>query len=71
VQHSTGQEPGIRQSPRVSGQSGSGNPHRRVNHPDVLHDGVQSSRTPKQTEEHVVMVGSWPCKMSFEIHING
>jgi hypothetical protein len=24
----------------------------------------------EQTEEHVVMVGSWPCKVSLEIHIN-
>jgi hypothetical protein len=25
----------------------------------------------EQTEEHVVMVGWWPCRVSSEIHING
>jgi hypothetical protein len=51
--------------------SGSGNSDRRVNHPDVLCDGEESSRRPEQTEEHIVMVGSWPCEVSSEIHING
>jgi hypothetical protein len=38
VQHSTYQEPGIRQNPRFGDWSGSGNPDSRVNRPDVLHD---------------------------------
>jgi hypothetical protein len=71
VQHSTDWEPGIRQKPRFTDRSGSGNPDRRVNCPDVLRDGEESSRRPRQTEEHIVMVGSWPCKVSSEIHING
>jgi hypothetical protein len=25
----------------------------------------------EQTKEHIMMVGSWPCKVSSEIHING
>jgi hypothetical protein len=37
----------------------------------VLRDEEESPRRPEQTEEHVVMVGSWPCKVSSEIHING
>jgi hypothetical protein len=38
VQHSTDQKPGIMQNPRFADRSGSGNPDRRVNHSDVLHD---------------------------------
>jgi hypothetical protein len=71
VQHNTDLESGIRQNPWFADQSGSGNPDRRVNHPDVLRDEEESSRRPEQTEEHVVMVGSWPCKVSSEIHANG
>jgi hypothetical protein len=37
----------------------------------VLRDGEESSQRPKQTEEHVVMVGLWPCKVLSEMHING
>jgi hypothetical protein len=37
----------------------------------MLRDGEESSRRLEQTEEHVVLVGSWPCKVSSEIHING
>jgi hypothetical protein len=51
--------------------SGSGNPDRRVNHPDVLRDGEELSRRLEQTEEHVMMMFSWLCKVSSEIHING
>jgi hypothetical protein len=36
----------------------------------VLHNREESSQRPKQTEEHVAMVSSWPCKVSSEIHIN-
>jgi hypothetical protein len=71
VHHSTDQEPGIRQNPRFADRSGSGNPSHRVNRPDVLHDKGGSSRRPEQIEEHIVMVGSWPCKVSTKIHING
>jgi hypothetical protein len=55
----------------VSDQSGSGNPDHRVIHPDVLRDEGGSSQRLEWTEEYVVMVGSWPCKVSSEIHING
>jgi hypothetical protein len=37
----------------------------------VLRNGEELSWRPEQTEEHVVMLGSWPCKVSSEIHING
>jgi hypothetical protein len=43
VQHSTDREPGIWQNPRFADRSGSGNPDRRVNHPDVLRDEGGSS----------------------------
>jgi hypothetical protein len=62
VQHSTDREPRIRQNPQFADRSGSGNPDLRVNSPDVMRDEGGSSRRPEQTEEHVVMVGSWPCK---------
>jgi hypothetical protein len=39
VQDSIDQEPRRRQNPRFTDRSGSGNPDRRVNHPDVLRDG--------------------------------
>jgi hypothetical protein len=71
VQLSTDQEPKIRQNSRFVDRSGSGNPNHRVNHPNVLHDGEESSRRLEQTEEHVMMVGSWPYKVSSEIHVNG
>jgi hypothetical protein len=57
MQHSTDREPGIRQNLQFTDLLGSGNPYHRVNRPDVLRDGEESSRRPKQTEEHVVMVG--------------
>jgi hypothetical protein len=63
-------EPGIRQNPWFTDWLGSGNLDRCINRSDVLHDGEESSRRPKQTKEHVMMVGSWPCKVSSEIHIN-
>jgi hypothetical protein len=71
VQHSIDREPDIRQNPQFAERSGSGKPDRRVDRPDVLHNKGGSSRRPEQTEEHVVMLGSWPCKVSSEIHING
>jgi hypothetical protein len=71
VQYSTNQKPGIRQNPWFADRSGLGNPDRRINRPDVLHNKGGSSRRPEQTEEHIVMVGSCPCKVLFEIHING
>jgi hypothetical protein len=71
AKHSTDREPRIRQNPRFTDRSSSGNPDCRVNHPDVLRDREESSRRPEQTEEHVVMVGLWTRKVSSEIHING
>jgi hypothetical protein len=57
---------------RFANQVGSDNPDGRVNHANVLHGGEgPSSRKQEQTEEHVMMVGSWPCRVSSEIHING
>jgi hypothetical protein len=52
-------------------RSGLGNADRRVNHPDVLCDREESSQRLKQIEEHIVMVGWWPCKVSSNVHING
>jgi hypothetical protein len=43
AQHSTDQEPRIRQNPRFTDRSGLGNPDPRVNHPDVLRGGEESS----------------------------
>jgi hypothetical protein len=71
VQHSTDREPKIRQNPQFADRSSLGNLDHRVDHPDVLRDEGGSSRRPAKTEEHVVMVGSRPCKVSSEIHING
>jgi hypothetical protein len=71
VQHSTNWEPGIRQNPRFNDRSGSGNPDRRVNRPDVLRDGEELSREQEQVKKHVVVVESWPCAVSSEVHING
>jgi hypothetical protein len=47
VQHSTDQEPGLRQNPWFTDRSSSANPDHRVNRPDVLRDGEESSRRPK------------------------
>jgi hypothetical protein len=44
VQYSSDREPGIRQNPQFADRSGSGNPDRRVNHPDMLRDEGGSSR---------------------------
>jgi hypothetical protein len=64
--------PEIRQNTRFADWVGSDNPDRRVNRANVLHGGEgPSSRKKELTEEHVMMVGSWPCRVSFEIHING
>jgi hypothetical protein len=71
VQHSTDREPRVGLNPRFADRSGSGNPDCRVNHPDVLRDGEESSRRPEQTKEHFMMVGSWQCKVLSEVHING
>jgi hypothetical protein len=70
VQHSTDQKPGIRQNPWFADRSGSGNMDHRVNRLDVMRNEGGSSRRPEQTKEHVVMVGSWTCKVLSEIHIN-
>jgi hypothetical protein len=69
--HSTDREPEISQNLQFTDRSGSGNLDHRVNCPDMLRGGEESSRRPKQTKDHVTMVGSWPCIVSSEIHING
>jgi hypothetical protein len=71
VQHSTNQEPRIRQNPRFTDRSGLVNPDRRVNHLDVLHNGELPSREQEQVKKHIVMVGPWLCTVSSEVHING
>jgi hypothetical protein len=71
IKCSTDQEPGIGQYPQFTDRSGSGNPDHRVNRPDVLRDGEESSQRLEQTEEHIMMVCSWPCNVLSEIHING
>jgi hypothetical protein len=63
VWHSTDQEPEIRKNPWFTNRLGSGNLYHRVIHPDVLCNREESSRRLEQTEGHVMMVGSWPCKV--------
>jgi hypothetical protein len=36
----------------------------------VLRDEKESSREQEQVKKHIMMVGSWPCTVSFEVHIN-
>jgi hypothetical protein len=48
-----------------------GNSDHHVNHPDVLHDEEELSWEQEQVKKHVMMVGSWPCIVSPEAHING
>jgi hypothetical protein len=64
-------KPGIMQNPWFTDRSGLGNLDCRVNHPDVLRKEEEPSREHEQVKKHVVMVGSWSCKMSSEVHING
>jgi hypothetical protein len=72
MQHATNHAPRIRQVTRFADRVGLDNPDRWVNHANVLHGGEgPSSRKQEQTEEHVMMVGLWPCRVSSEIHING
>jgi hypothetical protein len=72
MQHTTDQAPGIRQITQFADRLGSGNPDRHVTHADLLHYGEGSSSWKQEhTEEHVVMVGSWPCRVLSEVHING
>jgi hypothetical protein len=72
MQHAMDRAHGIRQITRFADRAGSDNLDRRVNHANVLHSGEgPSSRKQEQTEEHVVMVGSRPCRVSSKIHING
>jgi co-chaperonin GroES (HSP10) len=70
VQHFTDREPGIGKNPRFADRSGSGNPDRHVNRPDVLCDKEELSQRLEQAKEHIMMVDSWPCKVSSEVHIN-
>jgi hypothetical protein len=69
--HSIDREPEVRPASQFSARSGSGNLDYRSNHPDVLCDGEGPSWRPKQTKEHVMMVGSWACRVSSKIHIGG
>jgi hypothetical protein len=71
VQHSMDLEPGIRQNPRFTDRSGSGNPDHRVNRPDMLRKEEEQSQEQEQVKKHVMMVGSWSCMVSSEVHING
>jgi hypothetical protein len=72
MQNATDRAPRIRQITQFADRVGSDNPDRRVNRANMLHGGEgPSSRKQEQTKEHVVMVGSWPCRVSSEIHING
>jgi hypothetical protein len=52
-------------------RSGSGNLDHRVNHPDVLRKEEELSWEQEQVKKHIVMVGSWLCMVSSEVHING
>jgi protein tyrosine/serine phosphatase len=61
----------VKANPWFTDQLNLGNPDCHVNHLNVLRDGEESSRRLKQTEEHVMIVDSWPCKVSSEVHING
>jgi hypothetical protein len=70
VQHSTDQEPRIRQNPWFTDRLGSGNPDCRVSRLDVLHDREGLSWEEEQIKKHVMMVGSWSCMVSSEVHIN-
>jgi hypothetical protein len=72
MQHAIDQTPRIRQITQFADRVCSDNPDKWVNRANVLHGGEgTSSRKKEQTEEHVVMVGSWPCIVSSEIHIGG
>jgi hypothetical protein len=72
MQHATDWAPGIRQITRFADPIGLDNPDKRANCANMLHGGEgPSSRKQEQTKEHVMMVESWPCRVSSEIHING
>jgi hypothetical protein len=72
MQHTTDQALEIRQITWLADRSGSGNPDRRITHADVLHGGERSSSQKQEhTKDHIMMVGSWPCRVSSEVHING
>jgi hypothetical protein len=70
VQHSTDQVPGVRQKARVTDQTSLGN----LDHfyrPNVLRKEEEPSRVQEQVKKQIMMVGSWPCMVSSEVHING
>jgi hypothetical protein len=72
MQHATDRAPRIWQNTWFADRVGSDNPDRQVNRANVLHGGEgPSSCKQEQTEEHVMMVGSWPCRVSSKIHTNG
>jgi hypothetical protein len=70
VQHSIDREPGIRQNLWFTDWSGSGNPGHRINRPDMMRDGEEPSWEQEKVKKHIVMVGSLPCMVSSEVHIN-
>jgi hypothetical protein len=70
VRQSMDQALGVRHNARVTDRSGSGNLD-RCNHPDVLRKEEEPSREQEQVKKHVMMLGSWPCIVSSEVHING
>jgi hypothetical protein len=37
----------------------------------VLHDGEEPSWEQEQAKKHIMLVESWSCMVSFEVHING
>jgi hypothetical protein len=57
-------------SDQAPDRSGSGNLD-HCNCPDVLCKEEEPSREQEQVKKHFVMVGSWPCMVSSEVHING
>jgi hypothetical protein len=64
------QVPGVRQNAWVTDRLGSGNLD-HCNRSDMLHKEEEPSWGREKVKEHVVMVVSWPCTVSPEVHING
>jgi hypothetical protein len=70
VQQSMDQAAGVRKNARVTDQSGSGNLD-HCNRPDMLRKEEEPSQEQEEVKKHIMMVGSWPCTVSSEVHING
>jgi hypothetical protein len=72
MQQATDRAPKIKKNTRFADRIGSDNPNRQVNCANMLHGGEGPlSRKKERNEKQVMMVGSWPCRVSSEIHING